>query len=130
VIELLEKPPKPAEAPIAAAEPSRKSVGTPIVWREDAISRGHDWRNFDFGTTELNDYLRRYARQNDESGGTKTFVAEPPTEPVRILGYYRISPDASEFANAPSTVTSMLGRYEVTVFRLGWLAVAPSDQGR
>jgi GNAT superfamily N-acetyltransferase len=104
-------------------------VSAAIAWREEAISKRHDRRNFDCGSAELNEYLRRYARQNHESGGAKTFVAVLPNEPARILGYYTISPGAIEFAKVPATVTRRLGRYEVPVFRLGRLAVDRSAQG-
>ena len=92
-------------------------------WREEPIGRHHDRRSFDCGATVLNDYLRRYARQNHESGGAKTFLAVPPIEPARILGYYSISPGAVEFASVPTSLTRKIGRYPVPVFRLGRLAV-------
>ena len=63
-----------------------------IVWREEAISRRHDRKHFDCGSQELNEYLRRYARQNHESGGENTFVAASPDGAARILGYYTLSP--------------------------------------
>jgi GNAT superfamily N-acetyltransferase len=104
-------------------------VNAAIAWREEPISRRHDRKSFDCGSPELNECLRRYARQNHESGGAKTFVAVLPIEPAKILGYYTISPGAIEFAKVPATVTRRLGRYEVRVFRLGWLAVDRSVQG-
>ncbi|HEY9158109.1 hypothetical protein [Candidatus Binatus sp.] len=100
-----------------------------IAWREEAISRRHDRRNFDCGSRELNEYLRRYARQNHESGGAKTFVAVSPGDAVRILGYYTISPGAIEFAKIPAAITRRLGGYEVPVFRLARLAVNLTSQG-
>ena len=100
-----------------------------IVWREEAISRRHDRKNFDCGSADLNEYLRRYARQNHESGGAKTFVAVTSTHANTILGYYTISPGAIEFAKVPATVTKGLGQYEVPVFRLGRLAVSLTVQG-
>jgi GNAT superfamily N-acetyltransferase len=100
-----------------------------IVWREEAISRRHDRKNFDCGSQELNDYLGRYARQNHESGGAKTIVAVSPDDAARILGYYTISPGAIEFAKVPAAITRRLGRYEVPVFRLARLAVGRSSQG-
>ena len=78
----------------------------------------------------LNEYLNRYARQNHESGGAKTFVAVSSAEPNRVLGYYSISPGSIEFARVPAKLTRRLGRYEVPVFRLGRLAVALAVQGR
>jgi GNAT superfamily N-acetyltransferase len=98
-------------------------------WREEAIGRHHDRKAFDCGTPELNLYLERYARQNHESGGAKTFVAASTVEPARILGYYSINPGAIEFARVPSELTRRLGRYEVPVFKLGRLAVSHDLQG-
>jgi GNAT superfamily N-acetyltransferase len=100
------------------------------AWREEAIGRHHDRKSFDCGTPELNFYLDRYARQNHETGGAKTFVAVTADAPAGILGYYSIAPGAVEFARVPAALTRKLGRYEVPVFRLGRLAVARDHQGR
>jgi len=98
-------------------------------WHEESIGRQHDRTGFDCGSPELNAYLQRYARQNHESGGAKTFVAIPPDQPTCILGYYAISPGAVEFARGPAAITRKAGRYEVPVFRLGRLAVSVGMQG-
>jgi GNAT superfamily N-acetyltransferase len=100
------------------------------TWLEEAIARHHDRKNFDCGSLPLNQYLDRYARQNHESGGAKTFVAVEPAEGKGILGYYTISPGAIEFTRVPARLTKGLGRYEIPVFRLGRLAVSLSAQGR
>lgn len=99
-------------------------------WREEPIGRHHDRKSFDCGAADLNTYLARYARQNHESGGVKTFVRVSPTAPTRILGYYSISSGAIAFARVPANLTKTLGRYEVPVFRLGRLAVDRSVQGQ
>lgn len=99
-------------------------------WREEPVGRHHDRTGFDCGSHELNEYFARYARQNHESGGAKTFVAVSPADTVRVLGYYSISPGAIEFARVPGRLTRTLGRYEVPVFRLGRLAVDLSVQGQ
>jgi GNAT superfamily N-acetyltransferase len=98
--------------------------------REEPIGRHHDRKRFDCGSRDLNEYLDRYARQSHESGGAKTFVAVPPAEPARVLGFYSISPGAIEFARVPSKLTRKLGRYDVPVFRLGRLAIDLSMQGQ
>lgn len=72
-------------------------MSDPLEWREEAIARHHDRSGFDCGSAELNDYPRKYARQNHETGGAKSFVAVPPLEPHRVLGYYSIGPGAIEF---------------------------------
>ncbi len=99
-------------------------------WREEPIGRQHDRKHFDCGVPDLNEYLSRYARQNHESGGAKTFVAVAPAEPARVLGFYSISPGSIEFARVPANLTRKLGRYDVPVFRLGRLAVDRSMQGQ
>ncbi len=101
-----------------------------LEWREETLTRHHHRADFDCGVAALNEYLQRYARQNHESGGAKTFVAVPPKRPTTILGYYTISPGAIAFAKAPATLTRKLGRYEVPVFRLGRLAVSVAMQGK
>jgi GNAT superfamily N-acetyltransferase len=98
-------------------------------WREETIAKRHDRKGFDCGVAALNEYLDRFARQNHESGGAKTFVAVLPEEPSRVLGYYSISPGAIEFAQVPERLTRKLGRYEVPVFRLARLAVSVTAQG-
>ena len=99
-------------------------------WREEPIGRQHDRKRFDCGAPDLNEYLSRYARQNHESGGAKTFVAISPAEPARVLGFYSISPGSIEFARVPANLTRKLGRYDVPVFRLGRLAIHRSVQGQ
>jgi GNAT superfamily N-acetyltransferase len=105
-------------------------VNRTLEWREEALTRHHDRAGFDCGVAVLNEYLQRYARQNHESGGAKTFVAVSSHEPTAVLGYYTISPGAIAFANAPATLAKKLGRYEVPVFRLGRLAVSVTMQGK
>jgi GNAT superfamily N-acetyltransferase len=99
-------------------------------WREEPIARHHDRKAFDCGSPDLNLYLERFARQNHDSGGAKTFVAVYPNEPARVLGFYSISPGSIEFARVPAELTRRLGRYEVPVFRLGRLAIDRPLQGQ
>jgi GNAT superfamily N-acetyltransferase len=101
-----------------------------VDWREEPIARHHDRKGFDCGSAELNEYLDRYARQNHESGGAKTFVAVAPAELARVLGFYSISPGAVDFTRVPARLTKKLGRYDVPIFRLGRLAIDRSMQGR
>lgn len=102
----------------------------PQRWHEEPLARRHDRAGFDCGVAALNEYLRRYARQNHESGGAKTFVAVEPGASTRVLGYYTIAPGALDFAEVPDLAKRGLARYDVPVFRLGRLAVAATEQGR
>ncbi|MGD0434235.1 MAG: GNAT family N-acetyltransferase [Acetobacteraceae bacterium] len=103
---------------------------TKLVWEEAPLGRNHDRAAFDCGDHDLNTYLKRYARQNHESGGAKCFVAAPRDLPSRILGFYTLSPASIEFSRAPSVLTRGLGRYDVPVYRLGRLAVDRGVHGR
>jgi GNAT superfamily N-acetyltransferase len=103
---------------------------TGLFWEEASLGKNHDRNAFDCGEDSLDIYLKRYARQNHESGGAKCFVATPGETPARILGFYTLSPASIEFSRAPAVVSRGLGRYEIPVYRLGRLAVDRSVQGR
>jgi GNAT superfamily N-acetyltransferase len=98
-------------------------------WIEAAIGKSHDRKAFDCGDAALNDYLVRFARQNHDSGGAKTFLACDPANRDRILGFYTLSPASIDYARTPSLVRRKLGKYEVPAFRLGRLAVDQTCQG-
>lgn len=87
------------------------------AWQEEPISRSHDRGGFDCGDPHLNEYLRRYARQNHESGAAKTLVAALVSDPRKILGFYSLSPASLAYSRTPDVVRRGLGRYEVPVFR-------------
>jgi hypothetical protein len=63
-----------------------------LDWREEPIGRNHDRQAFDCGVPELNDFLRRHARQNHEAGGAKTFVAVSAAAPETISATTRSAP--------------------------------------
>ncbi|OIQ92211.1 hypothetical protein GALL_258880 [mine drainage metagenome] len=98
-------------------------------WREVPISKAHDREAFDCGEAELNEFLRRHARQSHERGGAKTFVATPVDEGKRVLGFYSLSPASIDYARTPALVKKGLAWYDVPVFRLGRLAVDRTVQG-
>ena len=91
----------------------------------EPLSSTHDRTAFDCGEPTLNDFLRRFARQNDEKGLSRTYVAILPPEP-KIYGYYSISSGAIEF----STMPEKLPRYPVPVIHLGRLAVDVNTKGQ
>src|SRR5688572_1756536 len=101
-----------------------------LTWHEEPIAKHHDRNGFDCGNPELNRYLAKFARQNHEAGGAKTFVAVGFPGSATILGFYSISPGAVEFGPVPAKLIKKLGRYDVPVFRLGRLAVDRTSQGR
>lgn len=101
-----------------------------VEWQETSLDRQHDRAGFDCGDIELNNWFARYARQNHESGGAKTFVATTAELPAKVLGFYSLSPASLDYARTPAVAKRGLGRYDVPVYRLGRLAVDRSVQGR
>jgi hypothetical protein len=61
-----------------------------LLWRIEPLSHAHDRESFDCGEQELNEFLRKYALQNQEKGIARTFVAVKPNR-KRVDGYYTLS---------------------------------------
>ena len=99
-------------------------------WHEEAISRSQDRAHFDCGDDALNDFLRKHARQNHQSGGAKTFVAVSDADSRTILGFYSLSPASIDFDRTPAIVKRGLARYDVPGFRLARLGVDLKVQGQ
>jgi len=99
------------------------------AWHEEPIAKSHPREAFDCGIPELNEFLRRYARQSHESGGAKTFAAISNAPGNAVLGFYSLSPASVIYARTPEVIRRGLARYEVPVFRLSRLAVDRSAQG-
>jgi GNAT superfamily N-acetyltransferase len=88
-------------------------------------SSTHDRAAFDCGEQSLNEFLVRFARQNDEKGLGRTFVAVLPGDP-RIYGYYTLSSGAVK----SETLPEKRPRYPTPVVLLGRLAVDESAKGQ
>ncbi len=99
------------------------------AWQEAAITGEHNREDFDCGDVQLNEFLRRHARQSHVRGGAKTFLACPSGEPTSILGFYSLSPASIIYARTPPLISKRLAKHDVPVFRLGRLAVDLSMQG-
>ncbi|MBZ9736805.1 MULTISPECIES: GNAT family N-acetyltransferase [unclassified Mesorhizobium] len=91
-------------------------------WHEEPISKSHDRASFDCGDEQMNDFLRRFARQSHEQNASKTFCAVDGANPSRILGFYTIAPSAVAHEQVPATLTKGLARHEVSGFKLARLA--------
>lgn len=99
-------------------------------WHEEAIAKTHDRKAFDCGNAEMNDFLRRYARQSHEHGGAKTFLAVDDGDPRRILAFYSLAPAALAHGRVPEPLRRGLARHDVPGFRLARLATHVNLQGR
>lgn len=93
----------------------------------EPLTRAHDRAAFDCGVPAMNEFLARYARQNDAQGLSRTYAAVDDVGSSRILGYYTLSNGSVTFENLPQ---ERLPRYPVPTALLGRLAVDTSCQGR
>jgi GNAT superfamily N-acetyltransferase len=91
----------------------------------EQLGKIHQRQNFDCGEESLNLFLKNYARQNDEKGLGKTYVAVQPGE-NEILGYYTLSSGSVSFENVPEK----LPRYPTPTAHLGRLAVDVRQKGK
>ena len=93
------------------------------------LTGSHNRQEFDFGRQELNDWLQRVARQHQEKGLSKTFVATREGMPDRIYGYYALTLAELENRHLPEARRKKLPR-RIPGVRLGRLAVHKQYQGK
>jgi len=94
-----------------------------------SLTGSHDRQGFDGGRQELNDWLRKVARQHQDKGLSKTFVAIREDAPDRILGYYALTLAELENRHLPEAWRNKLPR-RIPGVRLGRLAVDRRCQGK
>ena len=91
------------------------------------LTKDHDRNSFDCGVPALNDYLKKYALQNQKKYAARTYVA---TRGNRIVGYYSLAYGSVSLEEAPQRVKSGLPRHPIPVILLARLAVDSTEQGR
>lgn len=99
------------------------------AWTIEKLSKGHDRKSFDCGVSGLNEYLRRFARQNEAAAISQHFVALDSPGSQEVNGYYALSAGAVAFDHVPPDLRKRLPRYPVPVAHLGRLAVDRSAAG-
>lgn len=93
------------------------------------LTGSHDRQGFDCGRQELNDWLRQVARQHQDKGLSKTFVAVRDDAPEHICGYYALTLAELENRHLPEAWRKKLPR-RIPGVRLGRLAVDKQYQGK
>ena len=85
---------------------------------------------FDCGIVELNDYLKRYAKQNHKKGIAKSWVMVNSNNPEIPVGYYSLSMAEIQKDNLSEEMKKGLPRYPLPVVRIAKLAVNKDSQGQ
>jgi GNAT superfamily N-acetyltransferase len=94
-----------------------------------SLTGSHDRRSFECGRPELDDWLQRIARQHQEKGLSKTFVATRDRAPSRICGFYALTLIELRHHHLPPAWGKRLPN-RVPGVKLGRLAVARELQGK
>lgn len=90
------------------------------------LSREHDRVSFDCGVEPLNEYLRKYAWQNQHKNSSRTYVA---TRGTRIVGYYTLAFGSVSAEETPEDVSQGLGKYPIPIVLLARLAIDKGEKG-
>jgi ribosomal protein S18 acetylase RimI-like enzyme len=93
------------------------------------LAGNHDRQAFDCGRQELNDWLQQVARQHQDKGLSKTFVAIRDEAPTLVCGYYALTLAELENQHLPKAWRKKLPR-RIPGVRLGRLAVDRQYQGK
>ena len=87
----------------------------------------HDRQNFSCGEPELDEYLRRFARQHAESRISRTYVG---AKDERIMGYYCLAMSSIRKEQLPEQHQKRFPNYPIPVARIARLGVDQRQQGK
>lgn len=90
------------------------------------LENSHNRTLFDCGVVPLNDFLKKYALQNQKKGASVTYVA---TRGKWVVGYYTLAYGSIAYDEASESVKKGLGKYPIPVMLLARLAVDVSEKG-
>lgn len=91
------------------------------------LTKDHELANFDCGKVSLNDFLIKFALQNQASGGARTYVL---TRGKQVIGYYSLAPASVLPDEAPVRILKGQGRYPVPVILMARFALDQREQGK
>lgn len=89
----------------------------------------HDRVAFRCGDAALDDYLQKYAAQQNAKGISTVFVLVDPATPSKILGFYTLSAAQIDVQQLNDAERKRLPRYPVPCFRMGRLARHIDNRG-
>ena len=91
------------------------------------LRASHDRGQFDCGIEPLNDYLKKYALQNQKKGIVRNYVT---CDDNRVIGYYSLAYGSVAQTDAPPALTKGIGKYPIPVMILARLAVDLRKKGK
>ncbi len=91
------------------------------------LDKSHSRKRFDCGSTALNSFLQKTARQHITKGMSRTFVLIKDEHPNEIIGFYTLSICEVESAHLPITISKKYPD-QVPAVKLARLAVSMEYQ--
>ncbi len=95
----------------------------------EPLASRHVREFFDCGEPALDRFLKQFARQNQDRGASRTFVAVCGKDP-KVLGYTTLTVRSVEAEHFPPEEAKRFPRYPVPVIHLARLAVDRTAQGQ
>ncbi len=91
------------------------------------ITKEHNTESFDCGVEPLNEFLCKFALQNNQNRSSRTYVS---MRGGKIVGYYTLANGSVSRDEVPARVAQGLGKYPVPITLLARLAVDTSEKGK
>jgi GNAT superfamily N-acetyltransferase len=96
--------------------------------RSMPLSKLHDRAEFDCEVEHLNEYLKKYAFQNQKKDAARTYVVT--IDGNKIVGFYTLAFGSVSHEEATEEVSQGLGKYSIPVILLARLAVDKTQKGK
>ena len=96
--------------------------------RIEPIEKKHNRKVFSCKKPALADYLKQYARQNDENNIAKSFIAVDDENIIH--GYYSLRASSIEFENLPKNLVKNIPKYPIPAALIARLAVDTNIEGQ
>jgi ribosomal protein S18 acetylase RimI-like enzyme len=94
-----------------------------------ALEARHDRSAFSCGKPPLDDYIRKYALQNQERGYGRTYVAVRDRSLI-VDGFFTLAMTSVAFANLPESLRKRCPRYPMPAALLAQIAIDRGSQGQ
>ena len=94
----------------------------------EGLTKAHDLSSFDCGTASLNEWLQRFAWQNQQADAARIYVAHRRDDVV--AGYHSLTASSVRRDDAPARVAKGLANHPIGVALLGRLAVDRGQKGK
>lgn len=92
------------------------------------LDKLQDRSSFDCGVEPLNDYLKKYALQNQKKDAARTYINA--NDENQIVGYYTLVFGSVSIEETTAEISAGLGKYPIPVILLARLAIDKNQKGK